>query len=133
MTDFNIEVVLEMSFLILSNANIKFAQKKLTWRFYTTAKALSTIKQVEIIDKKEFTKAALDKNDKAFVMHVTSFNLNSMLRYTIREAQIALLVTKEVKILNTYSDFSDVFLEEKALILSEATKLNQHVIKLQKD
>ena len=42
-----------------------------------------------------------------------------------------MLVAKEVKISTKYSDFLDVFLEEKASILSEVTKLNQHVIKLQ--
>ena len=48
-----------------------------------------------------------------------------------REAQIALLVAKEVKIPTKYSDFSDIFLEEKASILPEATEMNQHAIKLQ--
>ena len=42
-----------------------------------------------------------------------------------------MLVVKEVKISTEYSDFSDVFLEEKALILPEAIKLNQHAIELQ--
>ena len=50
-----------------------------------------------------------------------------------QEAQIALLVAKEVKIPTKYSDFSDVFSEEKALILPKAIKLNQIAIKLQKD
>ena len=63
-------------------------------------------------------------------MHVTS--LSTMTIHPAKEAQIALLVAKEVKILTEYSDFSDVFLEERALILSEATKLNQHAIELQK-
>ena len=49
-----------------------------------------------------------------------------------REAQIALLVAKEFKITTKYSDFSNVFLEEKASILPEATEMNQHAIKLQK-
>ena len=49
-----------------------------------------------------------------------------------REAQIALLVTEKVQILSEYSDFSDVFFEEKASILSEANELNQHAIELQK-
>ena len=34
---------------------------------------------MEIIDKKEFTKTALDENVKAFVVYITSFILNSML------------------------------------------------------
>ena len=67
-----------MPFLTFSNANIQFARKKLTGRPYTVAKALPTTKQVEIIDKKEFTKAALDKNVEAFVVHMTSLSLTSM-------------------------------------------------------
>ena len=43
-----------------------------------------------------------------------------------------MLVAKEAKIPTKYSDFSDVFSEEKALILPEATEMNQHAIKLQK-
>ena len=130
LADFSVEVVLGMPFLTLSNADIKFAQKKLTWRSYTTAEALPTTKRVEIINRKEFAKAALDEHVEAFVVHVTS--LSTMAIHPARKAQIALLVAKEVQILSKYSDFSDVFLEEKALILPEVTELNQHAIKLQK-
>ena len=71
----------------------------------------------------------LDKHVEAFVVYVTS-----LLRIAIhpaRETQIALLIAEEVKIPIKYSDFSDVFLEEKALILLKATELNQYIIKLQ--
>ena len=61
-------------------------------------------------------------------MHVTF--LLKMAIYLAKKAQITLLVVKEVKILTKYSDFLNIFLKEKALILSEITKLNQHVIKL---
>ena len=54
-----------------------------------------------------------------------------MLIYSAQKAQIALLVAKEVKIPTKYSDFSNVFLEEKALILLKITKLNWHAIELQ--
>ena len=131
LTDLSIEVVLGMPFLTLSNADIKFAQKELTWRSYTTAEALPTTKRVEIIDRKEFAKAALDENVEAFVVHVTSLSLNSIAIHPAREAQIALLVAKEAKIPTKYSDFSDVFSEEKASILPEATEMNQHAIELQ--
>ena len=129
--DLSVEVVLGMSFLTLSNADIKFAQKELTWRFYTIAEALPTTKRVEIINRKEFAKAALDENVEAFVVHVTSLSLNSMAMHPAREAQIASLVAEEVKIPTEYSDFSDVFSEEKASILPEATEMNQHAIELQ--
>ena len=79
---------------------------------------------MEIIDKKKFTKAVLDKNVKVFVVHMTSFILNSMVIHPALETQIASLVIEKVQIPSKYLDFSDVFLEEKALILLEATNLN---------
>ena len=57
---------------------MQFARKKLIGRLYSVAKVLPTTKQVKIIDKKEFTKTALDKNIQAFMMHVTSLSLTSM-------------------------------------------------------
>ena len=47
-------------------------------------------------------------------------------------AQIAFLLTKEVKIPKEYLDFTNIFLEEKALVLSEQTEFNSHAIKLEK-
>ena len=64
-----------MPFFTFSNTDIKFAQKKLTWRSYTAAEALPTIKQVELIDRKEFAKTVLDKHVKAFVIHMISFSI----------------------------------------------------------
>ncbi len=66
----NIEVVLGMLFLALSNADFQFGTEKLTCRFYTTTEALSTTSRVKLIDKREFVKAALDKNSETFVIHV---------------------------------------------------------------
>ena len=48
---------------------------ELIWRSYTTAKALPTIKRIELINKKEFTKMALDENSKTFVIYMALFNL----------------------------------------------------------
>ena len=89
-----------------------------------------TIKRVEIFDKKEFTKTALDENVKAFVVHVISFSFNLMPIYLIKKNQIVLLVIKKMQIPSKYSDFLDIFLEENTLILLKAINLNQHVIKL---
>ena len=72
----------------------------------------------------------MDEHIETFVMYVTF--LSTIAIHPAEKAQIALLVAKEVKILTKYSDFSDVFLEEKALILPEVTELNQYTIKLQK-
>ena len=70
--DLSKEVVLEIPFPIFSNVDIKFAWKKLTWKFCTTAKSLPTIKRVEIIDRKEFAKTALNKHVEAFMVYKTS-------------------------------------------------------------
>ena len=48
-----------------------------------------------------------------------------------RAVQIASLLTEEVKIPDKYSDFTDVFSEEKALVLPERTELNEHAIDLE--
>ena len=131
LADIGLKVVLGMPFLTLSNADIKFAKKELTWKSYTTTEALPTTKQVEIIDKKESARAVLDENVEAFVVHVTSLSLNSMSIHPAKEAQIALLIAEEVKIPTNYSDFSDVFSKEKASVLPEISDLNQHAIELQ--
>ena len=61
---------------------------------------------------------------------MTSFSFNSMLIYFAQKAQIALLITKKVKILIKYWNFLDVFLEKKALILLEIINLNKYAIEL---
>ena len=66
------EVVLGMLFFTSNNTDVYFAKQKLTWKIYTTKEALSTIHQVEIIDRKEFANPALDENVKTFVVHVSS-------------------------------------------------------------
>ena len=73
----SIEVVIEISFLTFNNADIQFAEKELTWRSYTAKEALPIIQRVELIDKKEFAKVALDEYIKASVMHMSSLSLRS--------------------------------------------------------
>ena len=107
-------MVLEMFFFTFNNTNIQFAWKKLISRFYTAIKALSTTKQVEIIDKKKFAKTALDKNVEPFIIHVIFFSINLMPMHLAQKAQTALLLTKKIKILTKYLDFLDVFLGKKA-------------------
>ena len=51
-------------------------------------------------------------------------SLVTMAIHPAKEAQIAFLLAKKVKIFTKYSDFSDVFSGKKALILLEITKLN---------
>ena len=53
--------------------------------------------------------------------------------YLAKKTQIVLLVSKKIWILTKYLDFSNIFLEKKALILPKATKINQHAIKFPKN
>ena len=86
----SMKVVLEMSFLTLSNADIQFVEKELIWRSYTTAEALSTTKYVELIDKEEFAKVALDEESKTFVVHVAALEaLSESARMTMHPSQAA--------------------------------------------
>ena len=64
------EVVLRMFFLKLSNADVSFSKETLTWKSYTTNKALPTTKRVQLVDLKEFVIAALDVDSKTFVVHM---------------------------------------------------------------
>ena len=124
------EVVLGMPFLTLSGADVDFLDRDLRLRTYTTEKALPTTKRVELVEKKEFAAAALDPEHETFVVYVASLNLVPGI-YPDREAQIAFLLIEEVKIPDEYLDFTDVFSEEKALVLPERTELNEHAIDLE--
>ncbi len=75
LTDTNMEVVLELLFLALNNADFQFNTKKLTWRSSTNVEALPTTSWVKLINKREFTKAALDENSKTFVVHVANLEV----------------------------------------------------------
>ena len=50
LANIDMEVVLGILFLTLSNASVQFAKKELTWRIYTTKKALLTTYQVKLIN-----------------------------------------------------------------------------------
>ena len=68
--DPNIDVFYEMFFLSLTNTEVQFDIRNLTWRIYSTTKALLITRQVELIDKYKFPKANLDKNSETFIIHV---------------------------------------------------------------
>ena len=56
LADTSMEVILEMSFLVLSNANIQFDIESFTWRFYNIAEALPIARRIELINKYKFAK-----------------------------------------------------------------------------
>ena len=72
----------------------------------------------------------MDGNSETFVIHVASLNLVLEIHLD-RESQIASLLIKKVKILDEYSDFTDVFPEEKTLVLPERNELNEYAIYLE--
>ena len=47
-----------------------FDKKRFMWKSYTINKALSTTKQVQIVDSKEFIIVILNIGNKTFVVHV---------------------------------------------------------------
>lgn len=115
-----------MLFLIFSNTDIQFTEKKLIYRFYFNAKALSTIKQIKFIDKKEFIKAELNKELKTFVVYVVALKtlLSKIIIYFSQKAQITALKQNEVptKISINYLDFSDIFFDKKNLSTARANQ-----------
>ena len=130
----SMEVVLGMLFLTLRNADIQLAKKKLIRRSYTAAEALLTTKRVEFIDKKEFTKAALDEEFEIFVMHVTALEalLAGMAIYSSQETQILALIQDKAptKVPPEYADYTDVFLFELAMELPKNIGIIKHAIEL---
>ena len=52
LADISMEVVLGMLFLTFSNADVQFAELKVTWRIYIIKKALPITCQVKIINRK---------------------------------------------------------------------------------
>lgn len=66
-----VKIIFKMFFLKISDANVLFKEKMLILRSYITNKALPTIKQVQIINKKKFAIIASNMYNKIFVIYVT--------------------------------------------------------------
>lgn len=135
LADTSMEVVPGMPFLTLSNADIQFAEKELTWRSYTTEEALPITQRVEFIDKKEFARAALDGKSETFVVHVAALeaSLAGMTIHSSCPAQIAALKQDKAptEVAPEYTNYADVFSFDLAMELLENTGINKHAIKLQ--
>ncbi len=119
-----------MPFLSFSNADIKFAELgKLTWRTNTIVEALLTTSRIELIDKREFARAALDKNSETFIIHVST--LEATIIYPSRAAQIVTLQWDKAptEIPSEYSNYADIFSSDLVMELPENTSLNEHAIK----
>ena len=135
-TDTKFELILEIPFLKISNADVSFGKKTLTWKTYTTNKALSTTKRVQIINKKDFVIVVLNINSETFVVYVIIQEQERMPVHFEKQAQIeaqvgALLFNKtSTEVSVEYSNYSDVFLAEYAAKLLENTGINEYAIKL---
>lgn len=123
-----------MPFLTLSNVDIGFLDKKLTWKTYSVAEFLFTIKKIQIIDWKEFVKAVLDPDKEVLVMHIATITLGMTIHLKCK-AQIAWLKAEmaPVFVLAEYLDFANVFSKELATMLPKHTKINTHAIDLEKN
>ena len=111
LADTRMKVVLGMLFLAPGNADIQFGAERLTWRSYTAVEALPTARWVELINKHEFAKAALDENFETFVVHVAALEAPEP---AVHPSQALLLAAlKQDKTSNEippeYSDYSDIF------------------------
>ena len=74
LVDTNIEVVLGMPFLSLSNADFQSSSREFNWRSYIIAEALPITRQIEVIDKDKFARTVLDQNSEMFVVHLAALN-----------------------------------------------------------
>ena len=136
--DTKFEAILRMSFLKISNANMLFSKKTLTWKSYTINKALPITKRVQIVNPKEFIIAVLDVDNKTFVVYMVLQKQEKMPMHFKRQAQNkaqveALIFDKApTEAPAEYFDYSNVFLVENAADLLENTGINKHAIKLEK-
>lgn len=64
-----------MFFFTFNNINLWFVERKLVSNTYSTAKILSIIKKIKIIDKKEFATMALNKDNKTFMVYIKTLNV----------------------------------------------------------
>ena len=119
-----------MAFLALSKVEINFAEREFNWKTYTLEKALPTTKRVQMIDRKEFTAAALALEEKVFVVHVAYLGAK-MAMHPARKAQVASLFAKEISVFEEYANFSDVFFKESAAMLPNGWDINEHAIDLE--
>ena len=131
LADVSPDIVLGMSFLTMSNADIDFQAWNLQWRSYTTGEVLPTTKQVELIGNQEFAAAALNPEHKAFVVHIAALSVGLGDEvYPSRRSQIAHLKEDEAftEVPSKYADFADVFSSRLATELPEHTGITDHAI-----
>lgn len=80
----DIKVVFGMSFLFLSNIDVKFGIEELIWRRSIGIETISIVKQVELINKFKFIKVALDKDSKIYVVYIAALKITNVFNNHIK-------------------------------------------------
>lgn len=94
---------------------------------------LSTTKGVELINKRKFGVAALDKNFGMFMVHVATLSAAlAMQVHLFWQTQIGQLLADETspEIPYEYSNYPDIFSFDYAIELLKNTSMNEHAIQL---
>ena len=86
LADTQFEVILGISFLKISNADMSFGKRTLMWKTYTTNKALLTAERVQIINPKDFVIAVLDADSETFMVYVAFWEQKGMPVHSERQA-----------------------------------------------
>ena len=92
-----------------------------------------TTKPVEVIKKEEFAIVVFDLNHEAFVIHITTSNVDSSNEVQLlKKSQIAHLKVDKTfnKFPSEYVDFADNFSSKLTAELLEHKKINDNTIKL---
>ena len=84
---------------------------------------------MEIINKKEFATAALNEDNKIFVLHMAAPSVNSNV-LLFWQAQIASLDVEKITIPAEYLDYTNVLSPDSAAELPKHTGINNHLINL---
>lgn len=132
--DTNMQVVLDMFFLFLSNIDIRFVEKKGKQRKYITTKALPINKRIELVNHKEFAAIALNLKEETYVIQVALLKIKNIV-HPSRRTQIALLIIDKVpvEVPKKYVKQAHIFSKEVVTKLLENTKINDHLIDLKDD
>ena len=86
--DTTFEMILEMLFLNISNADVVFGKGTLMWKSYITNKALLTTKQAQLINPKKFVIAALNTDSKTFDIYMAIRKREEMVMDLDKKGQI---------------------------------------------
>ena len=146
MANIKFKVILGMPFLKISNVDVVFGKETLTWKLYTTNKALPNIEQVQLVDLNKFVIAMLNADSETFVVHVAIQEQKKMVIDPVRKTQIeaqsgvqngaqveGLIFNKApIEVPVEYSNYSNVFSAENVAELLENIGINEHAIELKK-